>query len=192
MIYKLSIQDVAAKQLESAIWMFAYDYDEVAVHTIAAAAFELLTERLKIINIKEYMKKSIKPEKHKEFIALWNKPYNFFKHGEHNYESLDELTYNEDSVQLLLYIASEANLIGIEEYRLKSARVFKLFFLMNNIEMVEPDVYEKFYKDAIKKLNYSPEQMKSKETLKLMLELGGHNLLNGLKSPYSKMPGELY
>jgi len=191
MIYKLNIQDVAVKQLESAIWMFAYDYDEVAVHTIAAAAFELLTDRLKIINFKEDMKKSIKPEKHKEFLALWNKPYNFFKHGQHNYESLEEITYNEDTVQILLYIASEANLMGVETYRLKSAQMFKLFYLMNNVEMVEPDAYEKWYKDAIEKLNYTPEQMQSKETLKVMLELGGHKFLSGSKSPYSKMPGEL-
>lgn len=40
---KLTIEDVALKQLESAIWMHAYDFNETALHTIAAA-HELVTK----------------------------------------------------------------------------------------------------------------------------------------------------
>lgn len=79
---RLDINSVAVKQLESAIWMYAYDFDEVAVHTIAAAALELYSDRLGLSDFKKSLENDIKPEKVKEFHSLWNKPYNFFKHGQ--------------------------------------------------------------------------------------------------------------
>jgi hypothetical protein len=186
----LKIQDVAVKQLESAIWMYAYDYDEVAVHTISAAAFELLTERLKLINFKEDMEKVIKPEKQKEFFGLWNKPYTFFKHGEFNYKEIEEMEYNDETVDILLFIASEANLQGPEEYRLKCALVYRSYFIINNPQMIDPIVYDAIYKKPIEKLGFTAEQMKSKDTLRTMLKLIGHTFVNGTDSPYTKMYGE--
>src|SRR5690606_665072 len=109
---KLSINDIAVKQLESAVWMYAYDYDEIAVHTIAGAAFELYTTRLKILNFDEDLKQILKDDKFKEFKSLWNRPYNIFKHGEYKHNPVDEFVYNEDTASWLIFIACEANLLG--------------------------------------------------------------------------------
>lgn len=62
---KLDINSVAVKQLESAIWMYAFDYDEVAVHTIAGAAFEIYSKRLGLSSFKEDVKNILSPKKMK-------------------------------------------------------------------------------------------------------------------------------
>jgi len=187
---KLNVNEVAVKQLESAIWMYAYNNDEVAVHTIAAAAFELLTRRLKLINFMNDMKKSIKPEKTKEFMLLWNKPYNFFKHGEHARKAIDEIVYDDGTVELILYIAAEANLKGPDEYRLKCSLIYKTYFILNNPQLIDSEIYKAVYAVPREKVSLSDEQLKSKETLRLMLDTIGHTFVNGTDTRYTKMSGE--
>lgn len=175
---KLSIQAVAAKQLESAIWMYASNFDEVAVHTIAGAAFEIYTKRLRLVNFKSSMQQVLKPERYKEFIDLWNKPYNFFKHGEYKKNPIDEYIYEDESVDFLLYFACEANIAGDEKYRLRSALVFKNYFIIKNPSLLEPKIFNDTYKKNADDNGLSLEDLKKKETLLKMLKLLDSTFIN--------------
>lgn len=181
---KLDVNSVAAKQLESAIWMYAYDYDEVAVHTVAGAAFEIYTKRLGQSSFSKDVEKYIKPEKIKEFIGLWNKPYNFFKHGEHEHKELDYIEYDEESVEAIIYLTAESNLVGDEEFRLSCARVFQFFYLMKHPEQFDARFYHEYCLKQMATLNLNHEVIKSKETLRVWLNGMGNTFLNGTNSPF--------
>lgn len=105
----LTIEEVALKQLESAIWMYAYDFDETAVHTIAAAAYELLAKRLNLGDFETQFAKEIPESRKGEFWSKFNEPYNFFKHGSNRHKPMETLTYSSDSVELVLMAACYAN-----------------------------------------------------------------------------------
>lgn len=164
--------------------MYAYDYDEVAVHTVASAAFEIYTKRLGLSSFKNDVVKYIKLEKAKEYISLWNKPYNFFKHGEHNYEQLDFIEYDEETVEIIIYLASEANLRGDDKFRLSCANVFRFFFSLKHPELFNPAVYEESFTKPASKIGLDLASMKNKETLRIWLDGMGHTFLNVTQSPF--------
>lgn len=181
---KLDIQTVAVKQLESAIWMYAYNYDEVAVHTIASAAFELYSKRLRLSNFKREVQRFIKKEKQKDFFSLWNRPYNFFKHGEHLNKPLEFIEYDEEAVELPLYLAAEANLLGPEEYRLNCARVYKYYYYLKHPEIFETDFYDEHFLEPVLEAGISLETLKDKHSIQFWLESIGHTFVNGTDSPF--------
>jgi len=187
MKYKLRVSDVAVKQLESAVWMFAFNYDEVAVHTIAASAFELYTKRLKLLDFEKTMKDGLRPEVYTEFIRKWDKPYNFFKHGEHMWEKLDEIDYDEETVDLLIYFACEANLMGPEEYRLKCAEIYRLFFIIKNPQLIDKKVFDNTFVEAAKNAGMTIDELRTKKSLQQALRLIGHTFSNGTNTPYREI-----
>lgn len=187
---KLSVNDVAAKQLESGIWMYAYDYDEVAVHTIAGAAFELYVKRLNLSSFESDLMQESDGRTLQDFYKKWNLPYNFFKHGEHGRKKIEAIEYESTSAEYLLYFAAEANLAGPAEYRLSSAEVYKFFFILAHPHMFTTNLYERIKALSPKLAEIPFETMNSLETLKVWLDSKGHTFLNGTNSPYTKMPGE--
>jgi len=187
MKYKLDIYSVAVKQLESAIWMFAYNYDEVAVHTIAGAAFELYTKRLGLSSFENDIEKYIKQDKIGQFRALWNKPYNYFKHGEHRHKRLDYIIYDEESVEILIYLATEANLIGPEEFRLNCAVVYKLFFYYKRPELFNETFYKEHFLKPAEDNGISIDVVRDKTTLQAWLDSKANTFVNGQKSPFQNV-----
>lgn len=120
----LTIEEVALKQLESAIWMYAYDFDEAAVHTIAAAAYELLTKRLNLGDFEKQFADHIPESERGEFWSKFNEPYNFFKHGSSRHKQMETLTYRPESVELVLMAACYANTHMDKNKQLACAHAF--------------------------------------------------------------------
>ncbi len=85
--------EAAERQLRVAIRMFFERRDMIAVHTIAAAAHEILRQLnapLGFESIFDYGAKSVIPEKREEFRQLFRRDQNFFKHaGKDPNEKLD-------------------------------------------------------------------------------------------------------
>lgn len=180
---KLNIQSVAVKQLESAIWMYAYDYDEVAVHTIAGAAFELYTTRLAKLSFMNEMKKTLEREKFNDFKKVWNKPYNFFKHGSSSHEKIDEIVYDELLVEPLIYMSCVANMQGDEAFRLNCSMIFMNYFHTKHAEWFN----DTEQLDAIKKVEetgLTKEEIISKKTLQVWLKMIDHTFVNGSSTPF--------
>jgi hypothetical protein len=164
---KLTKEEVAARQLQSAIWMYAYDFDEVAVHTIAAAAAELYTQSLGMGNYKKETEKRLKLEKRKDFWDAVNKPNNFFKHGGKKGEALN---YNPQQVDLLLFTAVEANLAGAGKYTLDSARSYLIYFFVKYPDILADDTLTKQVKDAVEKAKKGGIDATGKGVLRILLD----------------------
>jgi hypothetical protein len=83
-IQKVSKLDVARRQLREAILLFFERRDPIAIHTLAAAAHQILHDLgrakggLSAIKDNPY----IRPEKRKEFIAIIHAAQNFSKHAD--------------------------------------------------------------------------------------------------------------
>lgn len=80
--------DVAARQLSAAIRLFFTEWDAVAVHTLAAAAHQILVDLGKRQGIESVVKNTsrmTKPEA-RRFLKTINYPYNFLKHADQDPE----------------------------------------------------------------------------------------------------------
>ena len=77
--------DAAKRQLETAITLYFSNTDPVSVHTLAAAAHEILYVICKARGLesvlKDIAKRKIRKGKEKEYIDKLHEAQNFFKHG---------------------------------------------------------------------------------------------------------------
>jgi hypothetical protein len=126
--------DVAGRQLQTAIY-FSFQYaDPISIHTLTAAAYNILRDicgktGMPQVLIKGLLIDLVRQEKKKEFISLLNKAENFFKHADRNHK--DTITFNPGQTELLIYDACSkyqeltGNLIPI-------FYLFQAWFLVNN------------------------------------------------------------
>ena len=91
---RVSKLDAARRQLDGAVELWFADGDEVCVHTLAAAAHQIIHD----INQKKgggellFDSAKIKEEYRHEWIALLKKSMNFFKHANQDAEEVTEFT----------------------------------------------------------------------------------------------------
>ncbi|HNC84957.1 MAG TPA: hypothetical protein PK999_18030 [Nitrospira sp.] len=92
----LSKMDVATRQLNAAIRMLFFGADVVALHTVTAAAHEVLRNLASHEGIVKSVKDSplIAESKRAEFIRAVNLPQNFFKHAEKDPKGKIAFRYN--------------------------------------------------------------------------------------------------
>lgn len=97
--------DSAKRQLEMAIRLFLSYEDIISVHTLTAAAHQILKDlsnkQGKESAIKDGLMKRVKPEKRKEFWNMINDPENFFKHADRDPEGL--LKFYTGNTEMLLW-----------------------------------------------------------------------------------------
>jgi hypothetical protein len=95
MTLQVSKLDAARRQLEMAVRLFFVDADPISVHTLAAAAGEVLADlarREGKVGLLESMLDGIRPEKEDEVRAMLHEYQNFFKHADRDPEEM--LTFN--------------------------------------------------------------------------------------------------
>jgi len=77
--------DAARRQLKTAIRLFFQDGDSVSIHTLTEAARGLLQDLLeaqgKTSPLREVERDWVKPDRWNEYLAIMNRPRNFFKHA---------------------------------------------------------------------------------------------------------------
>jgi len=84
---KISKLDAAKRQIEIAIRLYFQDDDPVSIHTLSAAAYNILRDLSKNADVEPMMIKQlfasyIIPGKEKVFIRKVNEAENFFKHAD--------------------------------------------------------------------------------------------------------------
>src|ERR1700730_15650904 len=92
---RISKIEAARRQLDSAIELWFLDKDEVSVHTLAAAAYQLvhdLKEHKGLARELLYDSAMIKDEYRKQWIKVIKKPMNFFKHADNDPEEALEFS----------------------------------------------------------------------------------------------------
>jgi hypothetical protein len=164
---KMNVEEVAAKLLESAIWMYAYDYDETAVHLVAAASFEQYTKRLDLGSMRKELEEIVGKDK-KKFWSQFNKTYTFFKHGEYRRKPLEEIDYNPVEVEDIILMACEANLTKESKYKLECAVLFTLYMALKRPDLFK-DEFKKFAEESKKDLGALGIKEVNRKTLEYML-----------------------
>lgn len=101
----ISKLDAARRQLEIAIRLYFQNGDPVSIHTLTAAAYNVICD----INnkrggdsmlIKKKIFEYVKPEFQKEFRDKMNEAENFFKHADRDHDAT--LTFNPDQSEMLI------------------------------------------------------------------------------------------
>ncbi len=96
----LNKRDVALRQVRTAIRLFILGEDLVSIHTLAAAAHQVLRDLLKPAGEGSILKDNdrIRPERRKEFAQKINEAENFAKHAERDRDAVldfnPELTHH--------------------------------------------------------------------------------------------------
>ena len=89
---KISKLDAAKRQLETAIRLYFSNGDPVSIHTLTAAAYNILKDLNKQrgmppMLVKEQLLIYVREKKLKEFKEIINKAENFFKHADRDHEA---------------------------------------------------------------------------------------------------------
>lgn len=152
----ISKLDAAKRQLDTAINMYFKDAEPVSIHTLTAAAHQILMDLGRLDSIKSFMKDTsiIRKGKEKEFLALINEDENFFKHA------------NKDPHSLLKFIPerTEAFLLDAVEMYMQLTKempedmlIYRTWFFLKNPELLSDETKKQF-----KGKNISTEHFKSK------------------------------
>jgi hypothetical protein len=75
----------ARRQLETAIYLFFCEGDEISIHVLASSAFQILTDVCKSKNVKSFrdiLMERVNPEWKKPISDKLKEAYNYFKHAD--------------------------------------------------------------------------------------------------------------
>ena len=110
--YTISKIDAARRQLECAIRLYFNDGDAISIHTLAAAARNVLLDLCRYrgqssaILREELIKNYVKPEHAKDVRAVYKRAENFFKHADSDPDEV--LTFDPEGSEYFLFEATEA------------------------------------------------------------------------------------
>jgi hypothetical protein len=108
---KVSKIDAARRQLDAAIKLWFQDGDEVAIHTLMFAAYEILNalnqkQHNENATLLGFVKKNWKPEEVEEIMQLVKAPMKFFKHADRDPHAVLEFSPSGTDVLLPLVVSA--------------------------------------------------------------------------------------
>jgi hypothetical protein len=171
--FNVSKLDATRRQLETAIRLYFWDADAVSIHTLTAAAYDVLRDVTKQkgadpMLIKGQLLELVKPEYKQMVIDKANEAQNFFKHADRDHEATLDFNPELTELHMIDACAQYVKLVG-EEPPLFA--VYRTWFTINH-----PNVF--ILSDEFKKTlgtnAASIVQMGRAQFLKMMLPLVSH------------------
>lgn len=140
---RVSKLDAARRQLGCAIELWFADKDDVSIHTLAAAAYQIIHDINKKKGGQElyYDSIMIKDEYRSEFIALVKKDMNFFKHADQDPEGITEFIPMGSTMFMLFSV------VGLQQLGESPNDVEGIFILW--LAFHQPDWINKAYQKII-------------------------------------------
>ena len=122
--------------------------DPVSIHTLAAAAHQVLRDIGRHDNIKSFLKDSglIRKEYEKEYLTIISEAENFFKHADKDPHKL--LKFNPQQTESLLFDAVEMYMQITKEMP-EDMSIYRVWFLANHPEIVNPETKKKIEKKGL-------------------------------------------
>jgi hypothetical protein len=154
---KLTKLDAAGRQLRQAIVLFLQDQDTVSVHTLAAAALQILTDIGKNAGVTSMVRNPelIRPEMRRYFVDQMNAAQNFFKHADRDAEANFEFYPAATPFFIIDAVVMYRQLTGESQ---PAEKAYEVWFALNY-----PDVLvDGAYKDYAKKLIEEEPTLKNK------------------------------
>jgi hypothetical protein len=143
---RISKIEAARRQLDCAIQLWFMDGDEVSIHTLACAAYQLvhdIKENKALDKALLYDTDMIKEEFRKEWIKLIKRPMNFFKHADNDADEDIEFAPL-DSIGFIMAASAGLHLLG--EKPSFTVNALTLWFVLHKPKWVKPHIV-KFYED---------------------------------------------
>jgi hypothetical protein len=132
MVITISKTGAAQRQLDTAIELYFAGADPVAIHTLAAAAYELTKALRERKGLPDEITDAIIPGREAEFRQLWNQAQNFFKHADRDGDAV--LEFDPAHTELRLYVASFY--FGALAPRTEAMLAFAAWYSMHNVELL--------------------------------------------------------
>lgn len=140
----ISKLEAAERQLRQAVRLFFQRGDDVAVHTLAAAAYQIVSDLCEQKGIQREMEDSPILEEmgvKGEALAAMRKPQNFFKHADKDPEGT--VRFNPLlSACLILYAVQYFYAISGKQF--PEGQVFRVWFFLRFPDRVPPDARDMF------------------------------------------------
>ena len=127
--------DVAKRQLETAILLYFNNSDPVSIHTLAAAAYNILRTLNKNVGGDIMLKdcgQFLNAEQQKEFHRWVNEAENFFKHADRDADK--SYKFKPESTEAMLVEAARKYIQLTEEYP-PYIHIFVIWFITRHQEM---------------------------------------------------------
>lgn len=150
----ISKLDAAKRQLDTAINLYFKDADRVSIHTLTAAAHQILMDLANVQGIKSFLKQSslIKKEMQKEYISIINEAENFFKHASKDPGAL--LNFKPELTETLLLDAVEMYMQLTNE-KPEDMSIYRVWFLLNHPTIVDDQIRQELEARNINCLQYA-------------------------------------
>jgi hypothetical protein len=133
----------AQRQLRTAARLFFEAGDEVSIHTLAAAARQLLYDLLRAARKKSPMQESfdlvIKPEGKKIFLQAMARAENFFKHADRDPRS--DLDFNPEETQHILFECAVAY-HALTGRHLRELYAVLLWYVLEYPQLLKPGAFK--------------------------------------------------
>lgn len=147
---RVSKIEAARHQLDTAIWLWFLDQDEISIHTLAAASHQVIHDLCKAKGLGEllYDSTTIFPNKREFWLKRLRRPQNFFKHADPKYDPA-----NTDPNHSIEFSAADARVffifshVGLERlgYPPSTAlRVLASWLAFHEPEVMTPDYQRHF------------------------------------------------
>lgn len=154
-VCNLAKRDAARCQLAEAIRLFFQRRDPVAIHTLAAAAHQILYDLCCSSGRRAasfmYDEALIRPEKRECIIRLMREAQNFLKHADR--DPNESLEFHPDSNRFLLLDAVEMwRQLGFP--RFNEELIFRLWMILSNPECVADEESTQEYEALGKKIDF--------------------------------------
>lgn len=143
---ELSKTDAAKRQLVTAIRLYFNWEDDVSIHTLTAAARNMLCDLCKKravthpLLLDRLLAEFVKPEHHKEFRNKSRESGSFFKHADRDPDEL--LTFNPETTEYMLLEAVEAYTVLTGEH-VPELHAYRGWWLLNHQDFLNdaPDEF---------------------------------------------------
>ena len=135
---KVTKLDAAKRQLETSVRIYFSNGDPVSIHTLAAAAYNIIRDVNKkrggkpMLLKEELIDTYVKPEYQKLMREKINKSENFFKHADLDHEDNIDFSPRETELFMLDAISHYYSLTGEDPPFFK---IYRFWYMINNAQM---------------------------------------------------------
>ncbi len=157
--------DAAKRQLDTAINLFFKEADSVSMHTLTAAAHQILMDLAKLKGAMSFIKTPtlIKKEMQKKYLYVINEAENFFKHAAKDSDKL--LEFNPEQTEFLLLDAVEMYTQLTKEAP-EDMSIYRMWFFIKHPEIISDET-----RKGIEAKNLSIQKYRAMHKLKFYTKM---------------------
>lgn len=140
---KISKTDAARRQLETAIRLWFFDGEPVSIHTLAAAAHQVVHDLGKARGVTAILRElpNVRPEYKKEMQAAVARDENFFKHADRDPDGLLHFKPNMTTFFLMDAVFTYE---ALTNERPPILRTFQMWMMVQNPQLVKEEFQEEW------------------------------------------------